>query len=73
VNNAAYQQSKASIDEISFEQFDRTLKTNLYAMFWITRSAVPMMQPGSVIINTTSVNAVTPGEELLDYATTKAG
>lgn len=73
VNNAAYQQSKASIDEISFDQFDRTLKTNLYAMFYITKTAVPLMKPGSAIINTTSVNAVDPGEELLDYATTKAG
>jgi len=73
VNNAAYQQSKASIDEISFEQFDRTLKTNLYAMFWITKTALPLMKPGSAIINTTSVNSVSPGKELLDYATTKAG
>jgi NAD(P)-dependent dehydrogenase (short-subunit alcohol dehydrogenase family) len=73
VNNAAYQQSKSSIEEISFDQFDRTLKTNLYAMFWISKTAVPLMKPGSVIINTTSVNSVDPGEELLDYATTKAG
>jgi len=73
VNNAAYQQSKASIDEISFDQFDRTLKTNLYAMFYITKTAVPLLKPGSAIINTTSVNSVDPGEELLDYATTKAG
>ena len=73
VNNAAYQQSKKSIDEISFEQFDRTMKTNLYAMFWISKTAVPLMKPGSVIINTASVNSVDPGEELLDYATTKGG
>lgn len=73
VNNAAYQQSKASIAEISFEQFDRTLKTNLYAMFWVTKTAVPLMKPGSAIINTSSVNSVSPGEELLDYATTKGG
>ncbi|SEM79296.1 Tat (twin-arginine translocation) pathway signal sequence [Sphingomonas gellani] len=73
VNNAAYQQSKASIADISFDQFDRTMKTNLYAMFYITKTAVPMMKPGSAIINTTSVNSVNPGEELLDYATTKAG
>ena len=71
VNNAAYQQSKASIDEISFEQFDRTMKTNVYAMFYISKTAVPLMKPGSVIINTASVNSVNPGEELLDYATTK--
>jgi NAD(P)-dependent dehydrogenase (short-subunit alcohol dehydrogenase family) len=73
VNNAAYQQSKASIDEISFEQFDRTMKTNLYAMFWITKTALPLMQPGSAIINTASVNSFAPEKELLDYATTKGG
>ena len=73
VNNAAYQQSKDSIAEISFEQFDRTLKTNLYAMFWITKSAIPLMKPGAAIINTASVNSVSPEKELLDYATTKGG
>jgi NAD(P)-dependent dehydrogenase (short-subunit alcohol dehydrogenase family) len=73
VNNAAYQQSQPSITDISFEQFDRTLKTNLYAMFWITKTAIPLMTAGAAIINTASVNSVNPGEELLDYATTKAG
>lgn len=73
VNNAAYQQSKETIADISFEQFDRTLKTNLYAMFWITKTALPLMKPGAAIINTASVNSFNPGEELLDYATTKGG
>ncbi len=73
VNNAAYQQSKASIADITFEQFDRTLKTNLYAMFWITKTALPLMKRGAAIINTASVNSFNPGEELLDYATTKGG
>ena len=73
VNNAAYQQSKESIAEVSFEQFDRTMKTNLYAMFWITKTAVPLLRPGSAIINTASVNSVAPEKELLDYATTKGG
>lgn len=72
VNNAAYQQSKASIAEISAEQFDRTMKTNVYAMFHLCKAAIPLMQPGAAIINTGSVNSVNPGEELLDYATTKA-
>ncbi|HEX8486586.1 SDR family oxidoreductase [Sphingomonas sp.] len=72
VSNAAYQQSKASIAEITPEQFDRTMKTNVYAMFWLTKAALPLMKPGSAIINTGSVNSVDPGEELLDYATTKA-
>lgn len=72
VNNAAYQQSKASIMDISAEQFDRTMKTNVYAMFHICKAAIPLLQPGASIINTASVNSVSPGEELLDYATTKA-
>lgn len=73
VNNAAYQQSKESIAEVSLEQFDRTMKTNLYALFWATKAAVPLLQPGSAIINTASVNSFAPEEELLDYATTKGG
>ncbi len=73
VNNAAYQQSKASIAEITAEQFDRTMKTNLYAMFHLSKAALPLMKPGAAIINTASVNSVDPGEELLDYATTKGG
>lgn len=71
VNNAAYQQSKASIFEISDEQFDRTMKTNVYAMFHICKAAIPLMKPGSAIINTASVNSVGPEPELLDYASTK--
>ncbi len=72
VNNAAYQQSKANIAEITPEQFDRTMKTNVYAMFHICQTAIPLLKPGAAIINTGSVNSVDPGEELLDYATTKA-
>ncbi|MCW1432078.1 SDR family oxidoreductase [Novosphingobium sp. JCM 18896] len=71
VNNAAYQQSKSSIAEITSEQFDRTMKTNVYAPFWLSKAAAARMQPGSSIINTASVNSFNPGEELLDYATTK--
>jgi len=73
VNNAAYQQSKSNIAEITAEQFDRTLKTNLYAMFWISKAAIPLMKPGSTIINTASVNSFSPEPEILDYATTKGG
>jgi NAD(P)-dependent dehydrogenase (short-subunit alcohol dehydrogenase family) len=72
VNNAARQQSHESILDITTEQFDWTLRTNLYAMFWITRAAVPHMPPGSAIVNTTSVNAYDPSANLLDYAMTKA-
>ena len=71
VNNAAYQQSKADISEISDEQFVRTFTTNVFAMFRLCKAAIPSMPPGSVILNTGSVNSYDPGEELLDYASTK--
>ncbi|KTT69177.1 SDR family oxidoreductase [Sphingomonas endophytica] len=71
VNNAAYQQSKADISEITDEQMVRTFETNIFAMFRICKAAIPSMPAGSVIINTGSVNSYDPGEELLDYASTK--
>jgi NAD(P)-dependent dehydrogenase (short-subunit alcohol dehydrogenase family) len=71
VNNAARQVAQQSLLDISTEQFDDTLKTNLYAMFWITKAAIPHMRPGSTIINTASVNAYDPGEDIIDYAATK--
>ncbi len=73
VNNAGKQTNQKDIGEITDEQFDRTLKTNLYAMFWITRAAMPHMPPGASIINTASVVAYSPPAILIDYATTKAG
>ncbi|MBQ1075961.1 SDR family oxidoreductase [Micromonospora sp. C31] len=74
VNNAAYQMAQdEGILGISDEQFDRVLKTNLYAMFWLCRAAVPHMPEGSAIINTSSIQAFDPSPQLLDYATTKAG
>jgi NAD(P)-dependent dehydrogenase (short-subunit alcohol dehydrogenase family) len=74
VNNAAYQMSQSDgLLGISTEQFDRVLKTNLYAMFWLCKAAVPHMARGSAIINTSSIQAFQPSPELLDYATTKAG
>ncbi|MGC4792384.1 SDR family oxidoreductase [Micromonospora sp. DT178] len=74
VNNAAYQMAQdKGILGISDEQFDRVLKTNLYAMFWLCRTAVPHMAEGSAIINTSSIQAFDPSPQLLDYATTKAG
>jgi NAD(P)-dependent dehydrogenase (short-subunit alcohol dehydrogenase family) len=72
VNNGGKQVSQDSITDITDEQFDHTLKTNVYAMFWITRAAVPHMPPGSTIINTTSIQAYEPSPTLIDYATTKA-
>jgi NAD(P)-dependent dehydrogenase (short-subunit alcohol dehydrogenase family) len=74
VNNAAYQMAQpGGITDITTEQFDRVMKTNLYAMFWITKAAVPHMQPGSTIINTASIQAYLSSSQLLDYATTKGG
>ena len=72
VNNAARQFSADSITEMTTAHFDETFKTNVYAMFWITRAAVPLMKAGSAIINTSSVNAYDPSENLLDYAATKS-
>jgi NAD(P)-dependent dehydrogenase (short-subunit alcohol dehydrogenase family) len=71
VSNAARQVSQDSILDITTEQFDTTFKTNVYAMFWLTKAAVPHMKPGSTIIYTTSVNAYDPGENIIDYAATK--
>lgn len=72
VNNAARQQANASILDISTEEFDWTMKTNIYAPFWITKAALPYLMPGSTIIATTSVQATDPSEDLFDYAQTKA-
>ncbi len=60
-----------SILDISTEQFDTTLKTNVYAMFWITRAAIPHMRPGATITCTTSINAFDPEPYILDYSITK--
>jgi NAD(P)-dependent dehydrogenase (short-subunit alcohol dehydrogenase family) len=71
VNNAARQVAQPSILDITTEQFDTTFKTNVYAMFWITKAALPHMQPGASIINTASINAFDPSKDILDYASTK--
>jgi NAD(P)-dependent dehydrogenase (short-subunit alcohol dehydrogenase family) len=72
VSNAGRQQAHASILDISSEQFDWTMKTNIYAPFWIIKAALPHLQPGSVIIATTSEQAYDPSPDLYDYAQTKA-
>lgn len=71
VINAGYQQAQKSIAEITDDQFDRTMKTNIYAMFWLSKRAAETMPKGGTIINTASVNSFNPVAELLDYATTK--
>jgi NAD(P)-dependent dehydrogenase (short-subunit alcohol dehydrogenase family) len=72
VNNAAYQMSQdAGIAEITTEQFDRVFKTNVYALFWLCKAAVPHMPSGSSIINSSSIQAFQPSPHLLDYAASK--
>ena len=72
VNNAGRQQFNESILTLSTEDFDATFKTNVYAMFWITKAAVKHLPEGASIINTSSVQAYQPSPILLDYAQTKA-
>jgi hypothetical protein len=72
VNNAGHQVAQNSILQITTEQFDAIYKTNVYAMFWISKAAVAHMKPGSAIINTGSEQAFDPSKEIIDYASTKA-
>jgi NAD(P)-dependent dehydrogenase (short-subunit alcohol dehydrogenase family) len=72
VNNAARQQSRESILDVTSEDFDATMKTNIYAPFWIIKAALPHLKPGAAIIATTSEQAYDPSPELYDYAQTKA-
>ncbi len=71
VNNAAYQMARENMDEISDEEWQRTFDTNIHAMFYLSKAAEPHMNPGSSIINTTSVQAYSPTPLLLPYAATK--
>jgi NAD(P)-dependent dehydrogenase (short-subunit alcohol dehydrogenase family) len=71
VNNAAMQRSYESIEDISAEEWDRTFRTNIYSMFYLCKAAITRMQPGSAIVNTSSINAKSPSPHLLAYATTK--
>lgn len=72
VNNAGKQISVDSIEDLSTEQFDKTFKTNIYSMFWLSKYAVPHMPAGSSIINSASIQSYQPSAHLLDYASTKA-
>jgi NAD(P)-dependent dehydrogenase (short-subunit alcohol dehydrogenase family) len=73
VINAGRQQYREKIEELSTDDFDKTMKTNLYALHWIAQAAVPHMPAGSAVITTASIQAYQPSPILLDYATTKAG
>ena len=72
VNNAGKQQHQESLTDITDEQFDETYQTNVYAMFRVTKAALAHLKPGSTIINTSSIQAYEPSENLVDYASTKA-
>ena len=73
VINAARQQTRESVDEVTSSDFDQTMKTNLYAMHWIAQAAIPHLPVGASVITTASIQAYDPSPNLLDYATTKAG
>ena len=72
VNNAGRQQTRASILDVSSEDFDAMMKTNVYAPFWIIKAALPHLGPGSALIGTASEQAYDPSKDLYDYAQTKA-
>lgn len=71
INNAAFQMTHQKIEEFSSEEWDRTFRTNIYAMFYLSKAAVPLMKPGSSIVNTASVQAYQATGMLLAYASTK--
>ncbi|WP_229722957.1 SDR family oxidoreductase [Xylophilus rhododendri] len=73
VINAGRQQNRKDISQVTTEDFDKTLKTNLYALHWIAQAAVPHLPAGAAVITTASIQAYEPSAILLDYATTKAG
>jgi NAD(P)-dependent dehydrogenase (short-subunit alcohol dehydrogenase family) len=71
VNNAAYQMTHESLQDLTAEELDRTFRTNIYAMYYLCKAAEPHLKPGSTVVNTTSVNAYKPSPSLLAYAPTK--
>ncbi|NAZ87140.1 SDR family oxidoreductase [Kineococcus indalonis] len=72
-NVAGKQQHAEDVADITTDQFDETLRTNLHALFWVVQEAVPHLPPGSTIVNTSSVQGYQPSPNLVDYATTKSG
>jgi hypothetical protein len=72
VNNAAFQRTYSELTDIPEEEFDRTYRTNVYGTFFLTQAALPEMKPGGVILNSCSIEAYEPKDELAPYASTKA-
>jgi NAD(P)-dependent dehydrogenase (short-subunit alcohol dehydrogenase family) len=72
INVAGYQMTHDQLEEFTTEELDRTFKTNIYALFWLSRAAIPVMEPGSAIVNTASIQAYDPSPNLLPYAATKS-
>ncbi len=72
VNNAAFQRTYAELMDIPEEEFDRTYRTNVYGTFFLTQAALPEMKPGGVVLNSCSIEAFEPKDELAPYASTKA-
>ena len=72
VNNAGTMSSHTDLLDITSADFDKTVKTNIYGLFWITQAAVPLLKPGAAIVNTTSIQGYDPNKGIVDYAMTKA-
>lgn len=72
INIAGFQSTHESLEEFTSEEFDRTFRTNVYALFWLCRAALPQMKAGSAIVNTASIEAYDPKPTLIAYAATKS-
>lgn len=72
VSNAAYQMAQPDLESFPDDQLERTFQTNMFATFWLVQAVTPHLKPGSTILITTSIQAFSPSEPLLDYAATKA-
>jgi NAD(P)-dependent dehydrogenase (short-subunit alcohol dehydrogenase family) len=71
VNNAAFQQHQTSLQDLSNEQWERTFRTNIFGYFYMTKAALPHLQPGSAIVNCGSITGLEGNKQLLDYSSTK--
>ncbi len=71
VNNAAYQHSQDSLEDVSEEQWDRTFRVNIYGYFYMAKAALPHLKPGASIVNCGSITGMNGSKTLLDYASTK--